>query len=311
MTGSTPIRTETSNTRPAADRRLGRRLLRVARPRQWTKNVLVLAAPVAAGQWLPGEEVVRLAIVLVLFIGVSVSVYFLNDCVDVEDDRRHPVKRYRPIAAGEVPLPLALAIGFFLAVASLTLASQLCNWRTTALLCTYVLVQAAYCLFLKQVALIDLATVASGFLMRAMAGGLALDIPLSRWFLVTTGFAALFAVAAKRYSETVGMGQDGGTRDVIRRYTEGYLRFVWQLAAMVTVVAYGLWALDERPRTDEGTLLWRQLSMLPFVFGVLRYAMFAERGVAEAPEDVVWRDRALGLLALAWVALYGLAVSGL
>ncbi|MGX1914091.1 decaprenyl-phosphate phosphoribosyltransferase [Streptomyces phaeochromogenes] len=310
MTDTAPIRGGTPSRRAAAGR-LGRGLLRAARPRQWTKNVLVLAAPLAAGRWLTGEAAVQLVLVVVLFIVASASIYFLNDCLDIEDDRRHPVKRHRPVAAGEVPVPLARAVGLLLAVVSLSAAALLCNWRTAVLLDTYVLVQIAYCLFLKRVALIDLAVVASGFLMRATAGGLALDIPLSRWFVVTIGFGALFAVAAKRYSETVAAEGKGVTRDVILQYTEGYLRFVWQLAAMAAVMAYCLWSLDERPAMDEGVLPWRQLSVLPFVLGVLRYAMFAERGTAEAPEDILWHDRALGALALGWAGLYGLALSGL
>jgi len=306
--GNTPARTA-AGARRSTGRRLWPGLLLVARPRQWTKNILVLAAPLAAGHWVPGEAGLLLVVGL-LFVLASSAVYFLNDCADVESDRRHPVKRNRPVAAGDVPLPLARALGVLLAVTAPVACSVLCNWRTTLLIGTYVVVQIAYSLFLKDLALIDLAVVASGFLMRAMAGGLALDIPLSGWFLVTTGFGALFAVSAKRYSEAVAAGPHGPGRNVMRQYTEGYLRFVWQLAAVATVMAYCLWALDDRPATAGGTLPWRQLSVLPFVLGVLRYAMFAERGVAEAPEDIVWRDRALGVLALAWAGLYGLALSG-
>ncbi|MEU8877679.1 decaprenyl-phosphate phosphoribosyltransferase [Streptomyces javensis] len=309
MPGRTPTRAA-APARTTTGRGLWPGLLRAARPRQWTKNVLVLAAPLAAGRWLPGEAG-RLAVVGLLFVIASSGVYFLNDSLDVEADRRHPAKRDRPIAAGDVPLPLARVVGGVLAVAAPAATYALCNGRTTALIGGYVVVQIAYSLFLKHIALIDLAVVASGFLMRAMAGGLALGIPLSGWFLVTTAFGALFAVSAKRFSEAVAAGPQGGGRDVMGQYTEGYLRFVWQLAAVATVMAYCLWALDDRPATAAESLPWRQLSVLPFVLGVLRYAMFAERGVAEAPEDIVWRDRGLGALALAWAGLYGLALSGL
>jgi decaprenyl-phosphate phosphoribosyltransferase len=294
--------------RPAS---VGLGLLRVARPRQWVKNVLVLAAPLAAGEWLTGAEIATLALTVLLFVCVSASVYFINDCVDVADDRLHPVKRLRPIASGDVPVPLARVVGIVLCLLSLAAAARWCNWQTTALLSGYVAVQASYCFFVKRVALVDLAVVASGFLLRAMAGGLALNIPLSRWFLVTTSFSALFAVSAKRYSEAVAMNRDLPTRQVISRYTDGYLRFVWQLSAMVAVTSYGLWALDSPAAGAVGVVPWRQLSMLPFVFGILRYAMFAERGLAQAPEEIVWRDRGIFVLGLCWVALYGLNLSGI
>jgi decaprenyl-phosphate phosphoribosyltransferase len=169
--------------------------------------------------------------------------------------------------------------------------------------------QLAYCVSLKHVLVVDLAVVTTGFLMRAMIGGLALGIPLSRWFLITTGFGALFMVAAKRYSEAVQLGGNAGaTRALLTEYTTGYLRFVWQLAAGVAVLAYCLWALEEGGAPSAGVLPWRQLSMVAFILAVLRYAVFADRGAAGEPEDVVLRDRALALIGLVWLAMYGLAV---
>jgi decaprenyl-phosphate phosphoribosyltransferase len=171
--------------------------------------------------------------------------------------------------------------------------------------------QFAYCVWLKHVLVVDLVIVTTGFLMRAMAGGVALDIDLSRWFLVTSGFGALFMVAAKRYSELMLMsGQDGevgASRALLGAYTTGYLRFVWQLAAGVAVLAYCLWAM-ETGAAPRGWLPWRQLSMIPFILSVLRYAVFADAGSAGAPEDVVLRDQALVVIALAWGVLYVLAV---
>jgi decaprenyl-phosphate phosphoribosyltransferase len=159
---------------------------------------------------------------------------------------------------------------------------------------------------------VDLVIVTTGFLMRAMAGGLALDITLSRWFLITSGFGALFMVAAKRYSELVLMsGQDGelgASRALLGSYTVGYLRFVWQLAAGVAILGYCLWAL-ESGSSAHGLLPWRQLSMVPFTLSILRYAVFADAGTAGEPEDVVLRDRPLLVIALAWGLLYVLAVA--
>lgn len=225
---------------------LARGLLRTARPRQWVKNLLVVAAPAAAGRLFSRHSVIQLALVFVLFTVCAAAVYLINDARDAAADRAHPVKRHRPVAAGQVPVPLAYAVGGVLAVLAPTAAALLCSPVTAALLTAYLGMQLAYCISLKHVLVVDLVVVTTGFLMRAMIGGLALGIPLSRWFLITTGFGALFMVAAKRYSEAVQMaGQSGATRALLTEYTTGYLRFVWQLAAGVAVLGYCLWALEE------------------------------------------------------------------
>ncbi|MBD0734158.1 phosphoribose diphosphate--decaprenyl-phosphate phosphoribosyltransferase [Streptomyces sp. CBMA29] len=322
-------------------------LVRTARPRQWVKNVLVLAAPLAAGHLLSAHAVLQLAVVFVLFTGCSAAVYLINDARDADADRAHPVKCARPVACGQVPVPIAYAVGGALAILAPAAAGVLCDPDTAGLLAGYVVMQLAYCVWLKHMLVVDLVIVTTGFLMRAMAGGLALGIDLSRWFLITSGFGALFMVAAKRYSELVLMSRlaerataaapaaptvgpqpdatdaaapappegsetsDGGaevgaSRALLGAYTTGYLRFVWQLAAGGAVLAYCLWSM-ETGASPNGWLPWRQLSMIPFILSVLRYAVFADAGSAGAPEDVVLRDRALVVIALAWVVLYVLA----
>jgi decaprenyl-phosphate phosphoribosyltransferase len=285
-------------------------LLRTARPRQWVKNVLVVAAPAAAGELFAPHVLPRLALVFVLFTACAAAVYLVNDARDAEADRAHPVKRHRPVAAGQVPVPVAYAVGGALGVLAPVVAAWLCPPAVAALLTAYLAMQLAYCVSLKHVLVVDLAVVTTGFLMRAMIGGLALGIPLSRWFLITTGFGALFMVSAKRYSEAVQMaGKAGATRALLTEYTTGYLRFVWQLAAGVAVLGYCLWAMEEGGVPHTSVLPWRQLSMVAFVLAVLRYAVFADRGTAGEPEDVVLRDRALALIGVVWVAMYALAVA--
>jgi decaprenyl-phosphate phosphoribosyltransferase len=287
-------------------------LVRTARPRQWIKNVLVMAAPAAAGELASPHTFVQLAVVFTLFTAAAAAVYLVNDARDAEADRAHPEKRFRPVAAGQVPVAVAYGAGGLLGVAATAAAVVLCNPLTAALLGAYVAMQLAYCLWLKHVLVVDLAIVATGFLMRAMIGGVALEIPLSRWFLITTGFGALFMVAAKRYSEAVQLeATAGATRALLTSYTAGYLRFVWQLAAGVAVLAYCLWALESGGTANGSLLPWRQLSMIAFILAVLRYAVFADRGTAGAPEDVVLRDRALAVIGLVWMAMYGLAVADL
>ncbi|MFH8488166.1 decaprenyl-phosphate phosphoribosyltransferase [Streptomyces longisporoflavus] len=285
-------------------------LLKTARPRQWVKNVLVVAAPAAAGELFSRHSLTQLALVFALFTAAASAVYLINDARDADADRAHPTKCRRPVAAGQVPVTVAYTVGGLLAVLAPVAAATFCTPLTAGLLAAYVAMQLAYCVSLKHVLVVDLAVVTTGFLMRAMIGGVALGIPLSRWFLITTGFGALFMVSAKRYSEAVQMsGKAGATRALLTEYTTGYLRFVWQLAAGVAVLAYCLWAMESGGTATGGSLPWRQLSMAAFVLAVLRYAVFADRGTAGEPEDVVLRDRALAVIGLVWIAMYGLAVA--
>ena len=189
-------------------------------------------------------------------------------------------------------------------------AARLCSPAVAALLTAYLGMQLAYCISLKHVLVVDLAVVTTGFLMRAMIGGLALGIPLSRWFLITTGFGALFMVRPSATPKPCRWPERAGaTRALLTEYTAGYLRFVWQLAAGVAVLGYCLWALEEGGVPHTSVLPWRQLSMVAFILAILRYAVFADRGTAGEPEDVVLRDRALALIGLVWLAMYGLAVA--
>ncbi|MEZ3177537.1 decaprenyl-phosphate phosphoribosyltransferase [Streptomyces pimonensis] len=285
-------------------------LLLTARPKQWVKNVLVIAAPAAAGELFSVHALTRLALLFVLFTACAAAVYLVNDARDAAADRAHPVKCRRPVAAGRVPVPVAYATGIALGALAPAVAVRLCPPEAAALLTAYLAMQLAYCFSLKQVLVVDLAVVTTGFVMRAVIGGLALGIPLSRWFLITTGFGALFMVAAKRYSEAVQMtGETGATRALLTEYTTGYLRFVWQLAAGVAVLGYCLWALEEGGVPHTSVLPWRQLSVIAFVLAVLRYAVFADRGTAGEPEDVVLGDRALAVIGLVWAAMYALAVA--
>ncbi|MDN3026013.1 decaprenyl-phosphate phosphoribosyltransferase [Streptomyces sp. S.PB5] len=312
MTETAPLTQRTGDARPELPRQGGllEGLVKTARPKQWVKNVLVVAPPAAAGELFSAHALSRVALVFVLFTACSAAVYLVNDAGDAESDRAHPTKRHRPVAAGQVPVRVAYAVGGVLAVLAPAAAAWLTTPAVAVLLSAYIGMQLAYCVSLKHVLVVDLAVVTTGFLMRAMAGGLVLGIPLSRWFLITTGFGALFMVAAKRYSEAVQMaGKAGATRALLTEYTTGYLRFVWQLAAGVAVLGYCLWTLEEDSATQVSALPWRQMSMVAFIVAVLRYAVFADRGTAGEPEEVVLRDRALVLIALAWSVMYALAVA--
>ena len=165
----------------------------------------------------------------------------------------------------------------------------------------------AYSIWLKHEPVIDLMLVASGFLMRAVAGGLAASLEISDWFLLVAGFGSLFMVAGKRYSELHTLGSEAGTRRSLVRYTASYLRFVWSTAAAVTIAGYSLWAFESRVDT---TFPWHALSIIPFVGALLRYAVDIDAGSAAEPEDIVWGDRVLQGIGVLWLVVLTLGVLG-
>jgi decaprenyl-phosphate phosphoribosyltransferase len=175
-------------------------------------------------------------------------------------------------------------------------------------LAAYVVIQLAYCLFLKNQPVIDLAVVASGFLLRGIAGGVAAGLLLSQWFLLVAAFGSLFMVAGKRYSELILVGDVAETRKTLREYSASYLRFVWSLSAGVACTAYCLWAF-EMGEAQEG-VPWATISIAPFVLAILRYAVDVDKGAAGAPEEIVLRDRVLLGLGLAWLFTFAIGVFG-
>jgi decaprenyl-phosphate phosphoribosyltransferase len=281
---------------PAA---VARGIVRASRPRQWVKNVLVFAAPAAGAGLGDGEVIVKAVLTFVAFCLVSSATYILNDVGDVEADRRHPTKRNRPIAAGVVPVPVALGAVVALLLGGLGLAYAI-NWRLGLLLTGYKALTIAYTFRLKHTAILDIMIVASGFVVRSISGGVAVDITLSKWFLAVTCFGSLFMVAGKRHGELLHVG-DGSTRKALEQYTLEYLRFVVTMAAAVTIVTYCLWAF-EHPRTSD--IPWWGLSIAPFVMGIMRYALLVDQGKGGAPEELVIKDPGLRLIGIAWVALF-------
>jgi decaprenyl-phosphate phosphoribosyltransferase len=272
-------------------------LIRTARPKQWVKNVLVLAAPFTGGQILNPHALLSALIAFVAFCLAASAIYLINDAKDVDADRAHPTKRNRPIAAGIVPVPLAYGVAGVLLLGALGVAFAQ-NWRLAVVIAVYEAVQLGYCYGLKHQPVIDLCIVASGFLLRSIAGGVSADIPLSEWFLLATAFGSLFMVAGKRYAEITLFEETGAEiRASLRRYSASYLRFVWATSVAVLIMTYGLWAFELH---GEARSSWPLISMVPFVVALLRYAVDVDGGKAGAPDEIVLRDRTLQLLGLAW-----------
>jgi len=282
------------------------------RPRQWLKNVLVFAAPLAAGSILEPDVLVPSLLAFVSFCLMSSSTYLINDIRDVEADRRHPTKRSRPIAAGELTPRAAVILAVLLALAALAVAVAV-NVGLMGVVLTYAVFTLAYSLFLKNEPVIELALLTMGFLLRAIAGGVAAELPISQWFLIVAAFGSLFMAAGKRFSELEQWKASGSepaaqARRSLGGYTSAYLRFVWGVAAAVTITGYCLWAFEVGQ--VDSSVPWAQWSVLPFVLGVLRYAVDVDKGVAEAPEDVVLGDRTLLAMGAIWLVLFALGAMG-
>ncbi len=282
--------------------------VRATRPRQWVKNVLVLAAPVAAGRLFEPGILVPTLLAAVAFCMVASAVYLLNDVRDVDEDRRHPVKQHRPIAAGLITPRVASGLAVLAGIAGLVLGFAI-RPQLGLTLVSYVALQVAYSVWLKHQPVLDLACVAAGFLLRAVAGGAATGIPLSGWFLLVASFGSLFMVSGKRYSEMRSLGADAGTRRALEAYTAGYLRFVWILSTSVTLMTYSLWAFEMNPPDDSG-VPWNPISIAPFVLGTLRYAVHIDAGEAGEPEDIVLHDRVLQGLGVVWLVTVSAGVFG-
>lgn len=278
-------------------------LLAGVRPRQWVKNGLVLAAPFAAGEITDRHVLTSALVAAVTFCCCASAVYLINDVADVEEDRAHPTKRLRPVAAGELSPGLAVGTAILLAVTGLALAA-LWSVALAGVLLTYLVLQIAYALSLRDYRVIDMCVVASGFLLRAIAGGVSAGLPLSQWFLLVAGFGSLFMVAGKRYGELHAAGGDNATRRSLMDYTEGYLRFVFGIAAGTTIMSYSLWAFEDGA---ADSLPWRTISIAPFVIGLMRYAVDIDAGRAGEPEEIVFGDRVLQVVALLWLVLVALA----
>ncbi|MGK7916321.1 MAG: decaprenyl-phosphate phosphoribosyltransferase [Prochloraceae cyanobacterium] len=289
--------------------------LTALRPRQWTKNLVVFAAPIFAlsmdwQSWLASLQA------FVLFCGVSSAFYLLNDIADVQSDRKHPVKCQRPIAAGLVSIPQAIGMAAALLASTLIISCQKFP-ALGAVLIAYALLQIAYNFKLKHKPLVDIISIAMGFILRALAGAAAAGIELSSWFLICTAMLALFLGIEKRKAELRLSEVQGNkkTRAVLRRYTVPLLTRMESIVTTGMVMSYSIWSAG--PLFQGASTSWMMLT-LPFVFyGIFRYQLLSDpqevlrksrRDVSkqyftERPEEVLLNDLPLALNLLGWVSM--------
>ena len=281
--------------------------LREARPKQWAKNVLVFAAPGAAGVLNEWSALWQTLVVFVALCMAASGTYYWNDILDVEADRAHPRKRLRPVASGAVSIISARIVGTILLLGGIALAF-VPDWRSGVAVVIYVVLTVSYSARLKHEAVLDLMAVAAGFVIRAIAGAEASSVEMSTWFLLCASFGALFIVTGKRYAELRDAGDTVGvTRVALTEYSLGFLRIVLSVSLAATLVAYCTWAFATK-EISGSTWPFYELSIIPMLGALLRYLLVLEQGQGAAPEDVFAADRMLQGMGVAWVLVFGLGV---
>jgi len=281
-------------------------IVREARPKQWTKNVLVFAAPGAAGVLDNWPSLWKTVLAFVAFCLASSGTYYWNDIHDVDADRQHPTKCKRPIASGALPMGVARVVGTSLLLGGVGLAFTL-NWKLGLVISGYVVLTTTYSTVLKHVAVVDLVAVAAGFVLRAIAGAVVADVRMSTWFVLCISFGSLFIVTGKRFAELREFGDGGGTRATLDEYTLPFLQTVLSVSVGATLVTYCIWAFEVRELSGSSWPFY-ELSIVPMLTALLRYTLILEQGHGAAPEEIFAADRTLQILGVVWAIIFGLGV---
>jgi decaprenyl-phosphate phosphoribosyltransferase len=276
------------------------------RPSQWLKNGLLVIAPAAAHSLTHREVILRTATAFVAFCCMASGIYLFNDLRDAELDRLHPTKRFRAIASNELSTRAALIGAIVLVAIAFTVPLALSSSGGLELILgIYFAISISYSLWLKNMAVIELGVVASGFFLRAYGGAVTSHISVSTWFLVVISFGALFLVVGKRTSELMKVGVNAA-RPVLAEYTPEFLRSALTMSATVVVTGYCLWAFDTSLTglsSNNNDFVPVRLSVVPVVFAMLFIMRSAEAGDGAAPDQLLFHNRTVQALAVAWVAL--------
>lgn len=269
------------------------------------KNALVVAAAGAAGALGRDDVPVRVTLAFVAFCLLASGVYAINDVRDAEEDRRHPRKRHRPVAAGELDPGVAMALGISWMLAGVALCYAIRPLLAVVGL-GYLMLTISYTTIWRYIPILDIVAIAGGFVLRAVAGGVAAPVTLSRWFILVVSCAALLIAAGKRQSELRRTARKGiRGRRVLELYTEARLRLIVVGSSAVALFAYCVWAF-QLPTIDG--VPWRPLTIIPFAACLARYGRLLRAGDGEAPEELVLGDRYLQVAGLAWLVVFALGV---
>jgi decaprenyl-phosphate phosphoribosyltransferase len=276
-------------------------VLRTARPRQWPKNLLVFAAPLAGATWGRPHGAIYALVAAVAFTFASVAVYFINDVVDADRDRRHPRKRYRPVAAGDLPKSHAIVIGVVCAAIGLGAGVAVSVPLLTAAVGAYLGISFLYSFVLKHIPVIELVFVASGFVLRVLGGAAATHVPPSGWFLLVCSLGAFGVAIAKRYTELAGLGPTAiSHRPALRWYRPWALLAAQWIIGAAMIACYVAWAAGER--TDARP--WHLLSAIPLTAALVWFAILTGRHTTAPVEDLLTRNSVMLTCELTWLALF-------
>jgi decaprenyl-phosphate phosphoribosyltransferase len=287
---------------PASPSRWLVAVIRETRPRQWPKNLLVFAAPLAAASLGRQDGFGYALLAMFAFACASAAVYFVNDVVDAERDRRHPVKRTRPIASGALPAQHALVLGVLAAAFAIAAGVVIREPRLVAAVSVYLCLQFLYSFRLKHVPYLEMLLVASGFLLRVLGGAAATHVkPLSIWFLLVCTLGALGVAVAKRYTELTSLGTEAiRHRPVMRWYRPGVLRIVQLLIGAGMLATYLMWAASETTAARG----WHLASALPLALALVRFGVLTARRTVRPVEDLITRDAVMLCCEAVWLFLF-------
>ena len=303
LTGSSSV----SLTKPVSLLRHLRYVLKAIRPRQWTKNGIVFMAFIFSinQEWLPDDVstwdhlLLHAVLTALVFCAVSGAGYLINDVRDVESDRLHPTKKNRPIASGALAPKAAMGWALALVIVGVIVAF-LVDWRTGAVVLGYIGLQITYTTLLKYEVILDVMAIAAGFVLRALAGAYAVDVPTSPWLYVVTALGALFLGITKRRAEVALLAEGARShRAVLALYTPAFLDQMTAMVTASTVISYALYTFSAESLPENHLMMLT----IPFVaYGVFRYLFLSlTRNEGGSPEEVLLKDRPLLISILAWV----------
>jgi decaprenyl-phosphate phosphoribosyltransferase len=299
-----------------------RNLLRLLRPRQWTKNLAIFAAITFTGELFNMPIFLDVLEGFIIFCALSSAIYVINDIFDIEKDRMHPFKKYRPLAHGDIPVPFATALAIILVSISLT-ASYFLTPSFFLIAVVYVFLQISYSAFLKHITVIDILALAGGYILRVYAGEFVSGYHISVWLLLTTISLSLFLAIGKRRSELTLIAnhtseQIAATRKTLSHYSERLLDVYASIFATSTFISYALFTFLENSRTFTVTnelflpdflppylqRKWLMITIIPVVYGLMRYLQdIYEKHEGESPERVLFSDRPLLATVFIWIIL--------
>lgn len=276
-------------------------ILREVRPRQWLKNGLIFFGLVYSLQLGSPSLVARSLLAFGAFCLVSSAGYVFNDLRDLELDRRHPLKRHRPVASGHLPVPLARGLAVALLGGGLALAATL-GAQFVGVALAYVLLTGGYSLWFKHVVLVDAFALSGGFVLRAAAGAVAIAVPISPWLYMCTLLGSLVISFGKRRSEIVEMQREAEEhRPALEHYTVGFLDNLIVVAATASVMAYSLYTFSAEHAPKSGLLM----ATIPIaIYGVFRFLYLVQvRGLGASPDELLLADRSLGIAVALFLAV--------